>query len=136
MMLTLTPINLVQAPNHWMPLGTIHWTVTANVATSLWGLLQIQDSMGQRPYIPASGSTMTAVFQRGDMIGGGGNVQTTTKTAILNTNFRAIAEFQLTSQDATNITSGTVVFTLFEGGTEIKWAQNWACKKLNTTAGF
>jgi hypothetical protein len=137
MTLKAIPINMVAAPNSWAPTKETFWVVTDAMATDLWGQLIIVDSMGSRPYVPKIGSGLQAVFQRGDYIG---NVTsqnlTVTKAGVLDADFRAIFKLPLTAQDATNIISGTIVFTLTEGAVVQKWSQNWAVKKLNTSAGF
>lgn len=144
-MLIVTPLNVIQAPNSWAPLGVSYWTVTGSVAADLWGLLQIDDSLGRRPYIAAAGASMQAVFQRGDLIGVSPagipptttpNQYTVTKNIVFDSQNRALIKIPLTSQDAANVISGTVVFTLTEGATVNKWVANWAVKKLNTTAGL
>lgn len=144
-MLAVSPINMISPPNFWAPLGSIFWTVTGGVAQDVWGVLQITDSLGTRPYIPAAGATLQAVFQRGDLIGVSPkglpptttpNSLTVSKTAILEAQNRSLIRIPLTMQDSTNIISGTIVFTLTEGASVNKWVMNWAVKKLNTTAGM
>lgn len=144
-MLLVTPINMICAPNSWAPLGVSYWTVTGGIATELWGVLQIQDSLGTRPYVAASGATLQAVFQRGDLIGVSPkgipptttpNELTVSKVMIFDSQNRSLVRIPLTAQDATNVISGTVIFTLTEGANVNKWVANWAIKKLNTTAGL
>lgn len=144
-MLLVSPINVISAPNSWAPLSVSYWTVTGGIAKDIWGLLQIKDELGTRPYIAATGATMQAVFQRGDLIGVAAtgspptmtpNAYTVTKTIAFDSQNRALVKIPLTAQDATNIISGTVVFTLTEGATVNKWVMNWGVKKLNTTAGM
>lgn len=113
--------------------------MTGGVAIDLWGVLQIEDSLGKRSYTPLAGSTLAVLFQRGDNIGYVGNAATPlsfTKTAINDPNNRSLWRIALTAQDATTATSGTLVFTLTEGGAPQKWVGNWALRKLNTSAGF
>lgn len=136
MKLSLIPINVVSAPNYWAPLGVNYWEVTGGVSKDIWGSLQVEDTLGTRPYIPISGAQLQAVFQRGDHIGGNTTTLTVTKIAALDTSNRSLAKIALTAQDATSIISGTIVFTLTEGSIQYKWVQNWAVKKLNTSAGF
>lgn len=144
-MLLVTPLNVISAPNAWAPLSVSYWTITGGIAKDIWGLLQIQDELGTRPYTAAVGATMQAVFQRGDLIGVAAtgspptmtpNSYTVTKTISFDSQNRALVRIPLTAQDATNIISGTVVFTLTEGTTINKWVMNWGVKKLNTTAGL
>ena len=134
-MISLIPIQIAQAPNVWTPLQNKFWTVTANMTSTLQGFLQTDDPYGKRPYVPALGATLQAVFQRGDNIGGNTTTLTVTKLATFDVNFRSLATFTLTAQDATNVISGTVLFTLTEGSSIQQWSQNWAVKKLNTSAG-
>jgi len=127
---------LVLAPNSWAPTGQSYWIITAGVACELAALLTIQDSLGTRPYTPASGATLQAVFQRGDSIGGNTTTLTVTKTAAIDVNNRSLSKISISAADADKIISGTIVWTLTEGTAVNRWTQNWAVKKLNTTAGF
>ena len=137
MILQVVPINMIAAPNFWSTSKDKFWQVTGGQAVDLWGMLTVVDSLGTRPYVPAPGSNLQILFQRGDYIGTVNNLQlSVTKTAAMDANFRAIVKFSLVSQEATNVTSGTVVFTLTEGVVVNKWAQNWAIRKLNVSAGF
>lgn len=145
MKLILTPIEMLQAPNLWSPTGNTFWQVVGGVAVDLWGVLQVIDNLGTRPYTPSVGATLQAVFQRGDLVGvpflglpstQTPNTYTVTKTCTFDTNNRSLIKMGITAQEATNITSGTIVFTLTQGSAVEKWAQNWAVQKLNTTAGF
>jgi hypothetical protein len=136
-MFKVVPINMVLAPNHWVPSKDAFWTVTGGQAIDLWGELVISDSLGDRPYVPASGASLTATFQRGDFIGSTTNkMLTVTKPCQLDTSFRALFKIQVSAQDATNIISGTVIFDLTEGGSSSRWTASWLVKKLNTSAGF
>jgi hypothetical protein len=131
----VVPIDMILAPNSWK-VAVEKWTVTAGVADDLWGQITITDALGVRPYVPALGSTLQAVWQRGDYIGSITNQGlTVVKVAVMDSNFRSLVKFSISSADATNIISGTVVFTLTEGTNVEKWTQNWAVKKLNTSAG-
>lgn len=135
--LKVIPINMITTPNFWSATKDSFWVVTAATAIDLWGQITVVDALGPRPYVPANGSVLQAVFQRGDYIGNINNQNlTVTKTCILDSNFRAMAKISLTADEATNIISGTIVFTLTEGTLVNKWTQNWSCKKLNTSAGF
>lgn len=134
-MLNLQPISLVTPPNYWTPIPDKFWTITGSMAYSMQGLLQVNDPFGTRPYVPASGAVLTAVFQRGDHLYGQSATLTVTKNAALDANFRSLATFTLTTQDTTNIISGTVQFTLTEGAAVQQWVQNFAVKVVNTFAG-
>lgn len=137
MLLKMIPINLITAPNFWSVSKETFWSITSGQATELWGLLTIVDSLGTRPYVPALGSSLQALFQRGDYIGSVSNQQlSVTKSAAMDVNFRAVMKFVIAAPEATNIVSGTAVFTLTEGATINKWGQNWSIKKINTSAGF
>ena len=137
-MMKVFPVNMISAPNFWAPTTETYWQVTAGIPVVLWGQLGIVDQLGTRPYVPAAGATLAALFQRGDFIGSITNQNlSVTKTATLDPNFRALINFSLSAADATNVMSGTVVFTLVEGGTTSQqWVQNWFTKKFNCTAGF
>jgi hypothetical protein len=137
MNLKVIPVNMVAAPNSWAPTKDTFWSVTDAIAVDLWGLLTISDTLGIRPYVPIAGSVLSAVFQRGDYIGSTNSQNlTVNKTAVMNSDFRSLVKIPITSDEATKIISGTVVFTLAEGSSVKKWGQNWSVKKLNTSAGF
>jgi len=137
MILQVVPINMISVPNFWSISKDKFWQVTGGQAVDLWGMLTVVDSLGTRPYVPALGSSLQMLFQRGDYIGTVNNLNlSVTKTGAMDSNFRALVKFSLVAQEATNVTSGTVVFTLTEGVVVNKWGQNWGLKKLNTTAGF
>ena len=128
---------MISAPNFWSATKESFWTVTANQPNDLWGLLTIVDSLGTRPYVPILGSTLQILFQRGDYIGSVTNqALSVTKTATMDTNNRALMKIGLVAAEATNVISGTAVFTLTEGAVVQKWNQNWFLKKINTSAGF
>jgi len=136
-MIKVSPVNMITPPNAWAKSSDNFWTITSAIAVDIWGIITISDTLGNRPYVPSVGSSLQASFQRGDYIGSTTNMNiSVTKTAVLDANFRALMKISLVSAEATNIISGTVVFTLTEGAVVKKWAQNWAIKKLNTSAGF
>ena len=136
MTIKVMPITMISSPNAWVPTKDTFWTVTGATAIDLWGQLVTVDALGVRPYIPALGSSLQAVFQRGDFIGNIVNQQlTVTKTCLMDSNFRAMVKIALNPTEATNVISGTIVFTLSEGAVVNKWAQSWSVKKLNTSAG-
>lgn len=136
MSIKVIPIEMIKTPNYWKP-STLKWEVTGGIADDLWGQIVISDALGTRPYVPAAGSVLQAVFQRGDYIGSITNQNLTViKVCQLDTDFRSLVKIALTAAEATQIISGTVVFTLTEGAIVEKWTQNWCIKKLNTSAGF
>lgn len=136
MALKMIPINMVNSPNFWAPTKETYWVVVAGQAADLWGELVSVDALPLRPYVPAIGATLSVLFQRGDL----GTIQpqnlSVTKMAVLEPNLRALFKVVLIAAEATNVTSGTIVFTLTEGAVVNKWSQNWSCKKLNTSPGF
>lgn len=136
MSLRVVPINMINSPNYWSPTKETYWPITANTAVNLWGELTIVDSLGTRPYVPALGAILQASFQRGDFIGSLTNQSLSVlKTALLDTNFRALFQLQLAATEATNIISGSVVFTLTEGTNVQTWSQHFMAKKFNVSAG-
>jgi len=136
MTIKVMPINMISSPNSWTTTKDTFWIVTDATSVDLWGQIVTVDTLGTRPYVPALGSSLQAVFQRGDYLGSISNQNlTVTKTAIMDTNFRAMVKISLTATDSTNVISGTIVFTLIEGPVTHKWTQPWSIKKLNTGAG-
>ena len=160
-MLKFVPINMISPPNYWTYLGSpaatpgnnfaggflgvpfsygpvpdSFWTITGGQATTIWGMITLSDTMGNRPYIPATGASLTALFQRADYGGSLTNQHlSVTKICNLSLSFGAMFSMSLTANEATNITAGTVVFTLTEGTNTQVINQHWAVKKLVIAPG-
>lgn len=136
------PIEMISAPNYYAVLKPAHWTVMHSNAITLWFRLEISDSVGQRPYIPSSGSIMKVEFQRADLYGTDSQrlltstAQSIEKTANMNSDNRSLMSVNITASDSEKIVGGTVKFTLTEGSQTSTWVFNYAIKKEKTEAGF
>ena len=141
------PIEVLSSHNYYSPLPNGAWVITDPNQTSLSFRLDIDDALGQRPYVASSGSLISVIFQRASAISliqsptnsfsiQQEESQTVTKTASMDTNNPSIWSFSLTSQDVSAILSGTVKFTLTESSSSTTWLQNWAIQKELTSKGF
>lgn len=131
-----SPITMISPPNNYLR-GEKAWTVTGGQAVDLWGILEVVDSMGVRPFVLVPGGSIQVTFPRGDFIGSPVSKELTVlKVASLDSNFRALFKISLTAAEATNIISGTVMFKAIEGLVTEIWSQNWFVKKINVGAGF
>lgn len=146
-MFQIVPINMITTPNFYTVSKDSFWTVTANVATTLWAQLQVSDDLGVRPYTPANGATLQVIFPRGDNIGYNTQVTlgvpasvpptiTVTKNAAVDNTNGSLFQIGLSNTDATNIISGSIFISFAESGKTYKWNQNFFVKKLNTGNGF
>jgi hypothetical protein len=133
----IQPVDVISAPNFFSPLSDNRWVITGQNAVTLWGILQIQDNLGVRRYIPATGSTLQAVFMRKDAVNltqtyplqVTNTTQNVTINAALNASDRSLFSLTLTAQDAANVVSGSVKFTLTESSIANTWVQDWLLQK-------
>lgn len=135
------PIDMITAPNYFAPLSESRWTIIDPNAVTLWFQLQIEDSLGTRRYMVASGATMTVAFQRADSFTLSQNAlaqaaQGLSLPATANANDRSLFSLALTSQSVQTIVSGTVKFTLVESGVTTAWTQNHFLSKKLTAQGL
>jgi hypothetical protein len=134
------PLDMIQAPNNFAVLESGMFSVIQPNATTLWFILQVSDSLGQRRYIPPTGSVLTVQFMRANQFTGSFQqptevVQTVSKTATAHADDKSLFSVALTSQDVSTIKSGTVKFSLLSGGVTTAWHQNYALKKTLTDPG-
>lgn len=135
------PLDMISAPNYFAPLAEPRWTILDPNAVTLWFQLYIEDTLGTRRYITASGATMTVAFQRADAFALSQNQLTQTAQglslpATAHANDRSLFSLALTSQSVQTIVSGTVKFTLVESSVTTTWVQNHALSKKLTAPGF
>jgi hypothetical protein len=136
------PIEMIAAPNYYAVLKPAAWTIYHSNAVTLWLRLEINDSVGQRPYTPASGSSLKVEFQRADLYTTDSQrlltstPQTIEKTANMSSDNRSLMSVALTASDTEKVVGGTVRFTLTEGTQVSTWVFNYAVKKEKTEAGF
>jgi len=135
------PLDVISAPNFFAPQES--WKITVPNAVTLWFQLIISDSLGERRYIAASGSALSVIFQRADLISNSvsfgvptNTAQSITKIAAFNTSDRSMLSFALTADESTKILSGTVKFQLVESGTTTVWVQNHLISRQLTSPGF
>lgn len=138
----IIPLDMISAPNTYAPLADGLWVLNSSNAQTLWFRIDVVDSLGQRPYVTASGSTLKLTFQRADLLSlsNQGNLintpQNVEKIGAANSLNRSIYSVSMTSQDVQKAVSGTVKFELTEGSTVNTWVQNWMVKKTSTSPGF
>lgn len=143
-MFKAVPIDMISAPNFYSVLPSNRWEIVSPNAQSLWFQLYIVDGLGSRPYVPASGSSMTVTFQRADLISLTNTPPPTltntsknvVKTAIIDPNNRSLMRIDMTSQNIQDIVSGTAKFVLTEGATSTTFLANWSVFKKLTDPGF
>lgn len=134
------PLDMISVPNYYGLSKDGMWVVTNQNQQTLWMALEISDSLGDRPYVPANGATLTWTFQRADLLsvnmGSLVNTnQTLIKNATPNAANRSLWSVALTQLDSQVALSGTIKFTLLESGVPTVWLQNWVVKKLMTDPG-
>lgn len=142
---TIAPISMISSPNNYTVLKDARWSIVSPNAQDLWGQLQVSDALGLRRYVPASGSTLSVVFQRGDLVSTSSTIRydrldtttrSVTKNATLDSNDRSLIKIAMNTADIQGVMSGTVKFTLTEGAVVTTWVQNWALMKSLTDPGF
>jgi hypothetical protein len=137
MTISAQPIDMINSPNVYKEMDS--WHITDGNTKTLWLQLVTNDSLGKRRYIPSAGSSLHVIFdrrpdlqsqQRGKLQQ---TVRTIDKIATLSNDMYYVA---LTVADSVAILSGTVRFTLTEGGQTKTWVQNWLLTKELTEAGY
>jgi hypothetical protein len=140
------PISIISAPNYYSILPNNRWEVISPNAQNLSFQLRIVDGLGERPYVPASGSLMTVTFQRSNLIALStvptlpSNLTYTprdvVKTPSQDPNNGSLYTIAMTTQDVTGIVSGSTLFTLVESGQSTTWLFDWSVFKKLTSPGF
>jgi hypothetical protein len=126
-------IDMVDSPNFFKE---SLWETTPGNSTRLYFQLQIVDAMGERRYIPASGATMKAEFQRARSLSAMNPVsQSIQKNAIAIPEDKSMFYIDLNTADTQAIISGTVRFTLVESGVTTVFVQNYFVTRKPVTAG-
>lgn len=142
MALKALPIDVISLPNYYSPSDGNRWEI-ASSAITLNLQLQIDDNLGQRRYVAASGAVLKVTFYRADLIQNTGSnyslVNTgrdVVKTCAVNANDRSLWSVALTSQDVGNIVSGSTVWELTEGATVTTWQAPYSIYKKQVGRGF
>ena len=135
------PLDMIAPPNYYAPLADGRWVITSPNAVTLWFGLQIEDSLGARRYMVATGATMTVTFQRADQFTSSQSIltqtaQSVTLTATVNANDRSLFSMNLTTQNIQTLVSGTVKCRLVEAGVDTTWLQDYGISKKLTNPGF
>jgi len=132
-MFKIVAIDMIDIPNDFKE-GS--WSITPSVATKLYFQLQVEDSLGARRYIPASGSTILVEFPRARSLTASNPVQQTiSKSAIQLPDDKSLFYLNLTTTDTQNIISGTVKVTFTESGQQNIFLQNYFITRKPTIAG-
>jgi len=139
---TAQPVDMISVPNYYAQINN-GWTLVSPNQTTLWFLLEINDSLGIRPYFAAPLSLLQLTFQRQDLLSINvtspsltQTVQTITKTATVNAQNPSLWNITLLSQDIQNIRSGTILFSLTESSIQTQWAQPWMVARKLTDPGY
>jgi hypothetical protein len=135
----IIPIDMISSPNVYVPLQDKQWTVLGGNKKTLYGILTVKDTLGQRRYLPAAGAVLKVIFQRADTQATPTQAapQTITKTAMCPVPADgSLFKIDLTAGEVDLATSGTVRFELAESGDTKVWLQNWALNKKQTSQGF
>jgi hypothetical protein len=147
MSLSVLPIDMIAPVNYYAPLPNTQWVITDPNAVTLWLQLDITDTLGTRRYIAATGSTLTATFQRRDKLHQrvisplypSGQLiaqpQSISIYCTVNGIDGSLWTMALNPGNIQTIVSGTILFALTENGVVTSWAQDWVIQKNLTTAG-
>jgi len=135
---------MITAPNFYSELPDDRWEIIDPNTQTLWLQLNVDDSLGLRRYVPASGSSISVIFQRADAFALSGvklnrlqsETRTITKTATANADDRSLWSISMTAQDVSGVVSGTVKFSITESAVTQVWLQNYFVKKNLTDPGF
>lgn len=129
----IVAIDMIDSPNYFKE-GK--WETTPGNSTRLYFQLQIEDSLGARRYLPATGSTVRVDFLRARSLSATNPVsQTVQKNAIQIVEDKSLFYVDLTTADAQNIVSGTVRVTFVESGVTSVILQNYFVTRKPITAG-
>lgn len=136
----LLALDMFQAPNNYAPTPGGTFNLTEPNAQTLWFQLQVSDSLGVRRFIPPNGTSLTLEFQRANKFVGTNrapqeSAQTVLKTATPNTDDRSLFSVALTTQDVTQIRSGTLKVNITTAGVTTSFVDNFAVRKKLTDPG-
>ena len=140
MRFNIIPVEIIQSPNYYSVLPDKNWVLYDESSTSLSFILNISDSLGDRPYIIANTDTLSVEFPRADLLSiqpvTRGTLDATSrsvnKTCIVDSLNKSLFTIQLTSSDIQNIMSGSALFTLKYGQVTRTWTENYILiKKIN-----
>lgn len=138
----VVPLEVVSAPNYYSMLPNKRWDIINPNAQTLWFQLNIVDNLGERRYIPATGSTLEATFKRSDIMVAGPRAnqftntsQSVVKVCTANASDKSLYSISMTTQDIQAIVGGSVQFKLTESGVSTTWLFDWGVYKKLTDAG-
>lgn len=126
-------IDMIDSPNYFKETA---WQTTPGNPIRLYFQLQVKDSLGERRYMPASGSTVKVDFQRARSLSAlNPTSQTVQKSAVQIPEDKSIFYVDLTSADTQAIITGTVKVTFVESGVTSIFLQNYFVTRKPVAAG-
>ena len=132
-MFKIVAIDMIDSPNAFKESS---WSITPGTSTRLYFQLQIEDGLGSRRYIPATGSTVVIEFPRARSLTASNPVQQTiSKSSIQIAEDKSMFYINLTTSDTQSIISGTVKVIFTESGQQNIFLQNYFVTRKPTTAG-
>lgn len=132
-MLGLRPVEIFSI-NDFQIIG--EWNIADGTATTISFILTKTDSLGERRYVPATGSTVQLSFLRARAATSNSTALTITKTGIAKSEDRSMYDVALTAADTENIISGGVKLTINEGGSTTSVNVPYVIKKSYADPGF
>lgn len=112
------------------------WDIADGTATTISFILTKSDSLGERRYIPAAGSTVQLSFLRARSANSNSQALTITKTGIAKADDRSMYDVALTAADTENIISGGVKLVINESGSATSVNVPYVIKKSYADPGF
>lgn len=114
MILTFNTLDVSNPPNFFMQ--TPNWSVRN--ADKLWFVLQINDALGTRRYIPPPNASVAIIFPRAvePMTGNDRNIRI---DAVAHQDDKSLFSFNITKEQAANIISGAAILE-YKLGTDVQ----------------
>lgn len=125
-MISYQPIEVISLPNYFSSIDK--WELKYDVASTLYARLTITDKLGERRYIPSSGSIVKITFMRSRSYAVGGydsEVQTFSVNGFIEGTDRSIVGFNLTKEQVNKIYPGTVIIELTENSSTQKLSKSF-----------
>lgn len=139
----IQPLNMIQAPNYYSEIAEGKgFNIIDNNSTTIWFALKISDDLGNRRFIPATGSVLQVEFPRMPIHTTTTASTTPTKTpqsviknATQDANDKALYKIDLSATETQTIRAGTVKVTLTQGANVSTWVENYIVQKTLTKPG-
>lgn len=138
-------IQMISAPNMFIPHIDNLWSISDSVAVDLWFQITIQDQLGVRRYLPEALSNVQAVFLRPDELSiaqtapvkAMAEPKTLTKMAVADPQDSSLYKLAMTLEDVKAIHSGSVKFIITQPTLPIiEYVTDNFLTKTYTSAGW